>query len=230
MLLHIASKGLRPAFFLCLAGLSLLWASVARAEFSAANWEGKWVLIKEQSSALDVFDTVSLDFREVSAGRIVINERWGSRRYHEELLELDMGGAVNAVPIEHKVFASNVFMGVRREVGDTRDIVAHWTEPFAELTLSEALPIHASQGKRTLRYDATMSLNADGTVLTWTVQRPTRPADEPQVYRLKREGYRDAYLMTMSDDWGIDQDLPEQAALITLQGVVNQHGPLLYFE
>jgi len=185
------------------------------------------MLIKQQSSALDVFDTVSLEFKAVSVDRVVINEKWGSRRSHEELLDLKTGGVVNAVPIEHKVFASNVFMGVRRQVGGTRDIVANWGEGMAVLELEETLPILSSQGRSELEYYTTMSLNADGTVLTWTVRRGTRPVG--QQYFLKREGYRDAFYMEMSDDWGIDEDLPEQAALITLQGVVNREGPMLYF-
>jgi len=177
-------RGLRPVFYAWLIGLSLLLAGTARAEFSGSDWAGKWVLIPEQSSALDVFDTVSLEFQSVSTDHVVINEKWGSRRSHAELLDLQLGGAVNAVPIEHKVFASNVFMGVRREVGANRAIVAKWAKPFAELELQETLPIVSSQGHRTLSYRTTLSLNADGTILTWRVQRPTRPADEPQVYRL----------------------------------------------
>lgn len=212
-----------------MAGFCVLLSSVARADFSAQDWEGKWVLIKQQSSALDVFRTVSLEFTSVSTDRVVINEKWGSRRSFEELLDLKTGGEVNAVLIEHKVFASNVFMGVRREVGATRDIVANWGEGMASLELDETLPILSSQGWRELKYRTTLSLNGDGTVLTWTVPRPTRPDGEAQVYLLKREGYRDAFTMDMTDNWGIDEDLPEQAALITLQGVVNQQGPLLYF-
>jgi len=222
-------RGLRPFALVGLTMLGLWSVSAMSAEFSASDWKGKWVMIPEQSSALDVFDTVALDFSEVSAEQVIVTEKWGSRRSHEEVLKLTLGGAVNQVPIAHKVFASNVFMGVRREVGGMRDIVAKWTQPLTELELHETLPIISSQGHRTLAIRSTMSLNADATVLTWTVQRPTRPAGEEQVYRLKREGYRDAYFMTMTDNWGIDEDLPEQAALITLQGVVNQEGPLLYF-
>ncbi len=214
-------------WLLLMVGFSLLLSSVARAEFSVKDWEGKWVLIKQQSSALDVFDTVSLDFTAVSADRVVINEKWGSRRSHEEVLDLKMGGAVNPVPIEHKVFASNVFMGVRREVGATRDIVAKWGEGMMVLELEETLPIISSQGRGELEYYNTMSLNADATVMTWTVRRGTRPVG--QKYVLKREGYRDAFFMEMSDNWTIDGDLPEQAALITLQGVVNRDAPMLYF-
>ena len=220
-------RGLRSVLFSCLIGLSLLLISVARAEFSAKDWEGKWVLVKSQSSALDVFDTVSLEFKSVSVDRVVINEKWGSRRSHAELLDLKTGGEVNAVPIREKVFTSNVFMGVRREVGATRDIVANWGEGMEVLELEETLPILSSQGKSEIEYYSTISLNADGTVMTWIVRRGTRPVG--QKYVLKREGYRDAFYMEMSDNWTMDADLPEQVALITLQGVVNQESPLLYF-
>jgi len=222
-------RGLRPVPIVLLAFAALCFSAPARAEFSAASWEGKWVMIPGQGSALDVFDTVSLEFKTVAKDHVLINEQWGSQRSYAELLDLQVGGTVNAVPIDHKVFASNVFMGVRREVGARRGIVAEWTQPFSELEMNETLPVISSQGHRTLASRTTMSLNADGTVLTWRIQRPTRPADKPLVYRLKREGYRDAYVMTMTDNWGIDEDLPTQAALITLQGVVNQQGPLLYF-
>lgn len=214
-------------WLLLIAGIGLLLCSAARAEFSAKDWEGKWVLVKAQSSALDVFDTLSLEFKSVSADRVVINEKWGSRRSHAELLDLKTGGEVNAVPIEKKVFTSNVFMGVRREVGATRDIVANWGEGMTVLELEEALPILSSQGKSEIEYYSTISLNADATVMTWTVRRGTRPVG--QQYVLKREGYRDAFYMEMTDNWGLDEDLPEQAALITLQGVVNREAPLLYF-
>lgn len=214
---------------MCLIGTSLLLAGPAHAMFSGENWQGKWVLIPEQSSALDVFDTLSLDFREVTADRVTMGERWGSDRFLEEVLDLNVGGAVNHVPIQHKVFASNVFMGVRREVGLTRSIKAQWVEPFVKLELLEVLPVHSSQGRSNLDHKSTIALNGDGTVLTWTITRPTRSSDAPLVYRLKREGYRDAFFMKMTDNWGIDEDLPAQAALITLQGVVNRQGPLLYF-
>jgi hypothetical protein len=107
--------------------------------------------------------------------------------------------------------------------------VANWVDGFTGLELEEICPVISQQGKRDLRMVSNLRLNADGTLLTWTLQRTTRPADQPIVYTLKREGYRDAFVMDMSDNWFIDGDLPEQAALITLQGVVNKEAPLLYF-
>ncbi|WP_221030643.1 GxGYxYP domain-containing protein [Actomonas aquatica] len=212
-------------------GLVLLatCANWARAESSPADLQGRWVLIKEQSSAIDVFDGVSLDFREVSEGRLEIHRRWGTRRYQEEVLDLQVGGEVNAVPIGHKVFPTNVFMGLRREVGGTSEVVAQWTEPFRAFTLDVSEPLLSSQGRHDFQIHSTFALNADATILTWTLQRPTRPADDPLIFKLKREGWRDAYVMEMSDNWGIDEDLPEQASLITLQGVVNREKPQLYF-
>jgi hypothetical protein len=158
-----------------------------------------------------------------------VTERWGARRFQEDILELKTGGEVNRVQIDHKVFPSNVFMGLRREVGAHRQIVANWVDGFTGLEIEETCPVISQQGKRDLRFISSLRMNAAGTILTWTLQRPTRPADQPIVYTLKREGYRDAFVMDMSDNWFIDGDLPEQAALITLQGVVNEEAPLLYF-
>lgn len=228
---HSLFRGLRPALGLSLAIFGLAFAAtITRAEFTPKNWEGKWVLIPAQSTSIDVFGTMSLDFQQVSTDQVSATVRWGSRRSVDEVLDLKVGGAVNQVPVEHKVFDANVFMGVRRAVGSNREIVAQWKgAPFAELDLQDALPIQSQQGRQVLHVRSSMYLNADGTILTWMIQRPTREADQPLVYRLKREGYRDAYTMTMTDNWDIDGDLPVQAALITLQGVVNRSGPLLYF-
>ncbi len=207
----------------------LTMAGLLRAEPQAADLQGRWVPIPEQSSAIDVFDGVSLDFREVSADHLVINRRWGTGRFQEELLDLRLDGTVNAVPIVHKVFPTNVFMGLRREVGGTSRVIARWGEPFRSFTLDVTEPVLSSQGRHDFRIHSSFELNTDATILTWTLQRPTRPADDPLIFRFKREGWRDAYVMAMSDDWGLDEDLPEQAALITLQGVVNREKPQLYF-
>ena len=201
-----------------------------RADPASSDWAGKWVLIENESSNVDLYKTVSLDFASVSGNRITMTEKWGSGRSYEEALKLKVGGgAVNDFPIDHKVFASNVFMGLRREVGGVRSITASWEEPFRVLVLDESYPIHSSQGKSVMKSRSTFSLNETGTILTWNIERPTRPADQPLSFRLKREGYRDSYYMDLKDDWEISSLLPEQAALITLQGVVNQKGPLLYF-
>lgn len=223
----ISFRVLRPLFLM---GLGLVLSLSARAEFMPESWAGKWVLIPEQSSGIDVFDGASLEFSAVAQDHVTFTVRWGDRRSVDQPLDLQIGGAVNRVPIDHKVFDGNVFMGVRREVGANNEIVAQWQgEPFAELELRERQPVIVQQGRRVIEDRSTFSLNANGTVLTWQVQRSTRPADEPLIYRFKRAGYHDAYFMTMTDNWSIDGDLPVQAALITLQGVVNRKAPLLYF-
>jgi hypothetical protein len=199
------------------------------ADLSSADWLGNWVMIPEQSSSVDVFGTVGLTFHDSTPESVTVTERWGARRFQEDILELKTGGEVNRVQIDHKVFPSNVFMGLRREVGAHRQIVANWVDGFTGLEIEETCPVISQQGKRDLRFISSLRMNAAGTILTWTLQRPTRPADQPIVYTLKREGYRDAFVMDMSDNWFIDGDLPEQAALITLQGVVNEEAPLLYF-
>lgn len=201
----------------------------AALDFDASVWQGKWVSVPEQSSAVDVFGSASLTFESVSPEAIQIEERWGTRRYQTDTLNLQTGGCENRVIIDHKVFPTNVFMGLRREVGGERKITAMWEDDYRTLIIDEVCPVLASQGKIELRTQSTLSLNEDGTLLTWTLRRSTRPSDEPIVYLLKRDGWRDAYFMEMSDNWRIDEDLPVQAALITLQGIVNKQGPRLYF-
>ncbi|MDQ8187683.1 GxGYxYP family putative glycoside hydrolase [Pelagicoccus sp. SDUM812002] len=204
-------------------------AAESRAAPRAEDWLGKWVLIENESSNLDLYGTVSLDFRSVEAGKVLLVETWGEGRSHAETLDLALGGAVNEVPIAAKVFASNVFMGLRREIGGMRRIRAGWEKEFQVLALQENVPIQSSQGKRDLKSRSTISLDDTGTIMTWTISRPTRPSDQPLSFRLKKEGYRDSFYMELADDWKIESLLPEQAALITLQGVVNREAPLLYF-
>lgn len=212
------------AFAVCL----LLSLKLGAAPVSS-DWEANWVLIENESSDVDLFETVSLDFKSVSSERIVLTERWGSGRSHEEALELPMDGVVQEFPITEKVFPSNVFMGLRREIGGLRKIGATWEKEFQTLVLEETYPIISSQGKSDFSSKSTISLDESGTIMTWVINRSTRPADEPLIFRLKREGYRDAYYMEMKPNWEITGMLPEQAALITMQGVVNREGPLLYF-
>ncbi|MCH6256871.1 hypothetical protein MLD52_09955 [Puniceicoccaceae bacterium K14] len=217
-----------PLFFFALA-LLFLTASL-KAVPDSSDWEGKWVLIQNESSNVDLYKTISLDFESVSSERIAMTEKWGSSRSHEEALELIVNGdTVNEFAIDHKVFASNVFMGLRRAVGGMRMIKANWEEAFQVLVFEEAYPILSSQGKSEMKSRSMFSLDESSTILTWSIERPTRPADQPLVFRFKKEGYRDSYYMNLKDDWDISSLLPEQAALITLQGVVNQKGPLLYF-
>ncbi|KAF0093248.1 MAG: hypothetical protein E1N59_3023 [Puniceicoccaceae bacterium 5H] len=221
---------LRHFFNLCLV---CLFAAAVHAQdqdaLRAEDWDGNWILIPSESTTIDIFDTVSLEFSTVSEGHVALTQRWGTRRTLEDQLDLTVGGQVNRTKIDDKVFATNAFMGLRREEGATRELVAKWLEPYATLQIEDTYPLLSSQGRHPFVSRSTFSMEPGGNVLTWIIERSTRPADEPIVYRLKREGYRDAYYMHMSDDWAIKGQLPEQAALITLQGIVNQDAPLLYF-
>lgn len=207
----------------------LLVAGSLSAKFTVDSWAGKWVSVPEQSATVDVFGSVSLDFESVTKEHIQLTERWGKSRFQEDTLSLSVGSTENRVVIDHKVFPSNVFMGLRRKVGADRRIQVEWLDQMGGLKIEEVCPILSQQGGKDIRLSSTLQLNADGSLLTWTMYRPTRPADEPIVYVLKREGYRDSYYMEMTDNWSIEGGLPEQAALITLQGVVNEEAPLLYF-
>lgn len=190
---------------------------------------GKWVLIPSESSTVDLFGTVSLDFHEVTESHVSLTQRWGRSRHRADSFDLELGGGANRFPIGHKAFVSNVFMGLRMDVGGTRQVQANWEVPFRTLVLDETYPLLSSQGKHDFVSQSTFSLDETAMLLDWTIRRPTRPADQPLEFHLKREGYRDSYYLELEDDWEIDGQLPEQVALITLQGVVNRQAPNLYF-
>ena len=72
------------------------------------------------------------------------------------------------------------------------------------------------------------SLSADGEILTYVLSRSTRTSGPPTTFRLKRSGWKEAYTITLEDNWEIQGRLDVQAMLISLQGVVNKSGPRMY--
>ena len=62
-----------------------------------------------------------------------------------------------------------------------------------------------------------------------TITRPTRLRDSVIKFVFKRFDANNAYIVKMADDWDINAKLPEQACWISIQGVVNEKKPALYF-
>ncbi|NOZ62475.1 MAG: hypothetical protein GXO74_12430, partial [Calditrichaeota bacterium] len=72
-------------------------------------------------------------------------------------------------------------------------------------------------------------LSKDKQLLIYEISRSTRPAEAKIKYVFKRKGFRNAYFMRLQDNWRIDEMLPTQAFLISLQGLANLTGPNFYF-
>jgi hypothetical protein len=192
------------------------------------KFDGQWILIPEKSSEIGLYSTLSLVIQQKDT-TVILTQKWGTSRSFEERLFLETGEKSNRVPVTNRVFPTNVFMGLSRPVGDSREITARWEENGSVLRLEERSHIRASQGRVPLLTIHTFELSADKERLVYKIKRSTRKTGPPVRYVLKRAGTKSAFYMELEDNWEIDGVLPKQAFLISLQGIANIGGPRLYF-
>lgn len=225
------NAGLRPFLLFTLAVWTLLPGSSAPA---AEGMDGSWKLIAEKSTDIDLYGTLSVDIRS-EGPRLVLIRTWGAARSFRDSLSLSVGGAANRVPVTHRVFPSNVFMGLAMQAGTAREIKAYRMGD-STIRLEESFRLRGSQGEALVTSTHRFTLSGDQTRLTYEIQRSTRTSGPPVSFVLSRagtsDGYgsekTDAYVFRLEDNWEIDGKLPLQAFFISLQGVVNKNGPLVY--
>jgi hypothetical protein len=189
--------------------------------------EGKWNLIKGGSSDLDYFQSMTVQFT-VTKDEITIVREFGPRRRAAETMVLKADGSVNTIPVVDGTFMSNLFMGVKIPRGTKKEVTASWSKDGI-LNVHERYVILASQGEKHIAVDNEFSLSADKENLRYTISRNTRKAGAELHYLLKRADVNNAYVYQMSDDWDIRSGLGGQACFISLQGIVNETKPNLYF-
>ncbi len=206
--------------------LMVLGCSTAYVHAEKPTLEGRWVLIPQAGTEIDLYGTLTLEFKLREEG-LSLTRKFGGRRSFEDVLILETGGQATHVPVNDRVFPTNVFMGLSRAVGSERIIKVSWVEKPSHLRLEETLDVLASQGKVPLRTEHVFRAGPSPDVLTYTIQRSSR--ESPLSYVLKREGSRQAFVMRLEDDWAIGEGLETQAFLISLQGSANRQAPRLYF-
>lgn len=189
---------------------------------------GEWELLKEKSTEIDLWSTLSLDIT-VNGSDVTIIHQWGKGRSHSDTLDLETGGKANKIPIGHRVWPTNVFMGIEMPIGKLRKIKAYWEKDGSVLRLEQTYPVRGSQGDRKISSTHTYRYSPPQNTIIYTIERDTRENEPPLRYEFKRKGTRYAYYMRPADNWSIDGKLPENAFLISLQGVANTRGPRLYF-
>jgi len=204
--------------------LSLL-TTAAAAQDPAFN--GKWKLLKAQSSDLDYFQQATLEFA-LRPDEVTIATWRGPRRPFAETLTVKTDGRPQSVETKDGSFADDLFMAVRLPLGGTRRVTACWQSPSV-LTVTEEFTADTSQGTTPMSLTRTYELSEHRDLLTCRLTRSTRRTGPPVSFVYKRADANNAYVMKLADDWDIHSRLPEQACLISLQGVVNQHAPRLYF-
>ena len=105
---------------------------------------------------------------------LVFIETWGRGRSFTDTLLVKPGRTVRS-PVNHRVFPSNVFMGLSMDKQQGRRIKCVWENQGSHLRMDETFTVLASQGKRTLKAVHHISLLADG-VLAYTIKQGNQTA------------------------------------------------------
>ena len=196
---------------------------------AGSSLTGRWVLIPDASTDIDLFGTVTLDVGEQADPGLRVVATWGrGRSAHADTLDLAPDTGPTHRVITHRNLASNVFMGLGCDVGRERSWRSTWRERGLDLAVRENLPIRSSQGRRTLVVDHRFTLDPAQDLLVWNMSRETRPDDQTLHFVFKRAGTREAFLWHYDGDWRLDGDLPGQALILSLQGLANRDAPRLY--
>jgi hypothetical protein len=210
--------------------LTILFAMFLTALCTAASGafdiEGKWESIAAHSTDIDLYGSLSVDVR-FSATHLTIIRQFGTTRNFRDSLRLPLDGSQVPVAVTNRVFPTNVFMGLSMPVGGTRKVSAK-RESAGRFRMEETFPIVGSQGSHPQSVTHRFELSPDGEILTYDLTRSTRTSGPSMTFRLKRSGSKEAYTITLEDNWEVRGRLDIQAMLISLQGIVNKSGPRMY--
>lgn len=200
--------------------------------FSAGHndFNGSWDLVPQKSTTIPLYRSLFIDFK-INDNEVTVIQKWGtrSREAFADTVRLSTDGTKIMVPLQHQVAPTNVFLGIMNLTGAQREMSASWNSDGTVLTIHERLPIGSSQGTSEINATHTYTLSVPEQIITYTVTRTSRKKDDGLSYTLKRAGSRQAYFMRLEDDWAIDGKLPQQAFLISLQGLADNKGPNMYF-
>jgi len=191
--------------------------------------EGNWIIMPEKSTHIDLFGDLSINIR-INKKEIRISRVWGkgSRIYYDSIV-LKINARKQTEVIESRVFPSNVFMGMKIPEGEKKNYRLKWKPGELQIKIIETYPGLISQGDGSFSAEHVFELDPVSNILTYEIRRSSRSGDQAIRYVFKRDGWRNSWFMKLKPDWDITGGLPVQAALISLQGIVNQDNPNLYF-
>lgn len=218
-----------PLLFAIVPALTPTASATAPLPDGAPAFDGKWTFLPLKSSQIDLFGTVALEIRR-DGGKVILHQTWGRGQHAvERSTRLSTDGAVNEVPVTDRVWPAQPFMGVSMKVGSTERVTATWRDDGRTLVVERHYTVLVSQGEREVSATETYRLGAGRDQLTLDVTRPTRPDGPLLHYAFKRAGTKQAYMMRLENHWTVDEDLDQNAFLISLQGLANTDAPRLYF-
>ena len=192
------------------------------------KFNGKWKILTEKSSEIDLYKYLSIEFQQ-NKQTLTLIQSWGGRRSFNDTVVIKTNGKTQKIPVQNRVFPTNVFMGLSMKVGSYREISAHWEQQGKILKVKEVCTILASQGEFPLTVNHTYVLSENEETISYTLSRSSRLEAKPINYLLKKENSNNAYFMKLESDWKIDSKLDKQSMLIGLQGLVNRNAANLYF-
>lgn len=213
-----------PRLLLTIITLMLLHSPLALAQ-KKADLSGVWELLPDKSTEIDLYSALAVKISQ-AGNTVIVVRKYGTSRSFTDSLVLEPGGKSLTVPIEDRVFPTNVFMGLSMTVGSGRQVRAWWEGE--SLKLKEEFSLRGSQGATPVTVMNTFSLKNEKDILVYTVDRSTRTSGPPITYIMKKKGARQAYVIHVQDNWQVKEHLDQQAFLISLQGLANKNGPLVY--
>jgi hypothetical protein len=190
------------------------------------NLEGKWKVLKHKSSDIDYYQSIEFEF-SIKKGEITFAREFGPRRKYQEKMVLKTDGSPRQIKIEDPTVPTNIFMALQMPVGDFKEVSARWQDQV--LVIQEKFKVQVGQGPRAMEIQYLFKAIGNHQLLECRIRKSSRQGEPDLVYILKKTDFRNAYYMTLNDNWEINGNLPEQACLISLQGLANAEKPNLYF-
>lgn len=156
---------------------------------AGSSIEGTWEFVPAKSTQIATWKGRLPEIVIAAAGvRVSVIQNWldrGQVAYADTFLFTPGGPAVR-MPVRSVEWPENWFMGVLAAVGDERKVSGAWKEEGTDLLVTAVQPVLTSQGKTKVTTAREYVLGADGTSLTVTEQRSTRPT--PVVLVFERKG------------------------------------------
>lgn len=213
---------------------SLLFCILAVTTLASAQIDqsfiGSWKYVPEKSTEIDLYGTLSVEIQQHGAAVTLIQNWGGGKAYRDTLVVPDIvKNTPREIEITSRVVPTNVFMGLMMPAGGVRTVTARYDTKTRALVLTDRFPLHGSQGQTPVTVESSYRLSEDKQFLTLTIARSTRTQSPPIVYTFTKADAKTAYIMKLADNWETTGKLPQNAFLISLQGLANTGGARLYF-
>ncbi len=191
------------------------------------DFNGVWEVLPGHSTDMDHFRSLTLTLRKTPTAVTVV-QTWRARLTVTDSITLTPDGGEIEVPVESWVVPSNVYMGIRMPEGGKRLVSARYENKGRTLFLRDKFTMGSSQGTTPVTVEHRYTLTDEKDILTYTLKRSSRKSGPEMKYTFKRKGSRQAYAFRLNNDFTIPGGLPVNAMMISLQGLANKNGPLVY--